>query len=74
MRSWLKALREQAGLTQEEVAIRVGMSQQSYQMIESGERGKCLKGETAKRIAAVLGFEWTRFFEDDTQAGEVEKR
>lgn len=58
---WLKELRESRGLNQRQVAEQVGISQPSYCFIERGKRGASVK--TAKRIAAVLGFEWTRFFE-----------
>ncbi len=34
-----------------------------YSKIERGEANPSV--DVAKRIAAVLGFDWTRFFEDD---------
>lgn len=37
--------------------------QSHYAMIENGWRGASPK--TAKKIAAVLGFDWTLFFEDE---------
>ena len=58
---WLKELRERRGMNQRQVAEQVGISQPTYCFIESGKRGVGVK--TAKRIAAVLGFYWTRFFE-----------
>ena len=58
---WLKELRERRGMNQRQVAEQVGISQPTYCLIESGKRGVGVK--TAKRIAAVLGFDWTRFFE-----------
>lgn len=61
-REWLVKVREEKGLSQAAVAKQSGIVQQSYQQIESGKYGP--KIETAKRIAAVLGFRWTRFFED----------
>lgn len=62
MLGWLKAIREEKGFTQEEVARKIGTSQPTYCNIESGARNPSVK--TAKQIAATLGFNWTRFFED----------
>jgi transcriptional regulator with XRE-family HTH domain len=62
MRGWLKELREQKGLTQLLIAIKVNISESYYCLIENGERRPSV--ETAKSIAAALGFDWTRFFED----------
>lgn len=61
MRIWLKDIREEKGLTQEEVAKLAGISRSSYGHVESGERGATVS--TAKKIADVLGFHWTLFFE-----------
>ena len=62
-RVWLAEIRKQQGKTQQEVADSAGISQAAYACIESGMKTPTV--QTAKRIAAVLGFEWTRFFEDD---------
>ena len=72
MRTWLKEIRMHKELSQHDVATRASISQQYYSAIESGWKRYRVPVETAKRIAAVLEFEWTRFFEEDTQAGEVE--
>lgn len=63
MRSWLVAIREQKGMSQKSVAEKVEISQPSYCNIENGERSPSVA--TAKRIAVVLDFDWTRFFEDE---------
>ena len=49
--------------TQQSVADEVGMSQSGYASIETGARRPSV--DMAKRIAVVLGFKWTRFFEED---------
>ena len=54
--------RKKKNFTQREVGELSGISESYYSMIESGERKPPVK--TAKRIAAVLGFNWTQFFED----------
>ena len=61
---WLKELRIQQGLTQEQLAAAVGgIVRTTYTNIENGERRPSV--EVAKRIAEVLGFAWTRFFEEE---------
>ncbi len=62
----LLAIRKQRGMTQKSVAEQAGIRQNSYCNIEKGKRGVSV--ETAKRIAAVLGFEWTRFYEDANES------
>jgi len=46
-----------------EVSKQAGISESYYSMIESGSRNVSV--EVAKKIAAVLGFEWTRFYQDE---------
>ena len=63
---WLEYIRLERGVSQKAVAEAVGISQPTYCNIEKGKRGVSV--ETAKRIAAVLDFEWTRFFEDSNES------
>lgn len=63
LRNWLITAREESKMTQEMVAQRAGILRPSYSNIENGERRPSV--ETAKKIAEVLGFEWTKFFEDE---------
>ena len=65
MRKWLKEIREKKGLSQYQVAEQARLSQSYYAGIESGDRGHKLPVKTAKRIANVLGFNWTRFYETE---------
>lgn len=62
---WLKELRQKRGMSQKKVADKSGISQQYYAFIESGDRGTKLPVPTAKKIAAALGFDWQRFYEDE---------
>jgi len=62
VRVWLKSIREEKGLTQENVANMVGISRSTYGHIESGERGVTVSN--AKKIASALNFKWTLFFEN----------
>ena len=61
MRKWLIELRK--GYTQTQIAEAVGITQQMYSFIELGVRRPSV--EVAKKIASVMGFNWTRFFEDE---------
>lgn len=63
---WLKNARNEAGMTQLQVGEEAGITQQHYNFIETGARRPSV--ETAKKIAAVLGFPWTRFFEDESES------
>jgi len=62
VRDWLITLRKQKGFRQKYVAQTVGISQPSYCTIEKGKTRPTV--ETAKAIATVLGFDWTRFYEE----------
>ena len=65
MRKWLKDLRTATGITQAKVAEAAGICESAYSMIESGKRDCAV--DTAKKIAAVIGFDWTRFYEDEEE-------
>ena len=65
IRRWLIALREDQGMTQGAVAAAAGIAQPSYFEIEKGLSTP--KPETAKRIGAVLGFDWTRFYDEEKE-------
>ena len=58
----LKQLRKDQRLTQRQVAAAAGLKPGSYCDIENGKKGT--KPSTAKKIAAVLGFSWTEFYEE----------
>ena len=61
MRSWLKEIRLEKGLTMKSIASEIGISDCYYSQIENGVRNVPVK--TAKKIAALLGFDWQKFFE-----------
>ena len=62
----LKIKREKKLLTQQQLAELVGVDRTLISKIESGAATPSVT--TAKKIAAVLGFEWVRFFEDEQAA------
>lgn len=69
MNGWLKRKRLEKCMSLEAVASKCGITRQALWLIESKERTPSV--ETAKRIANVLEFNWTRFYEeDDYGAGE----
>jgi len=63
-RIWFKQIREEKGFTQEELAAKIGKTRQHIGLIENGVVAPSV--EVAKKIAAVLGFNWTRFYDDDS--------
>jgi putative transcriptional regulator len=64
-RSWMKKLRREHNMTQEQLAKAVGISRTMITEIENGNANPSVAG--AKKIAAVLGFNWVKFFEDDDE-------
>ena len=61
-RQWLKEIRISRNLSTYDVSKLADISQSHYSMIENGSRRASV--ENAKRIAQVLGFDWTRFFDE----------
>lgn len=57
-RRWL--IEKRGTVNQHEVALKAGIDRSFYSQIESGSRNPSVS--TAKRIAEVLNFEWTIFF------------
>ena len=60
-RNWLIEYRQKKGLSQEKIAELIGITQQAYSQYEIG--GLRPSVETAKKIAKILGFKWTRFYQ-----------
>ena len=54
MRKWLKELREKANMSQQNVAEQLGISQNYYSMIESGERQSKMTIDTAQKLAKIF--------------------
>lgn len=74
MRKWLADIRAASGKSQQTVASESGISQSYYAGIELGIRGKPLAVPVAKKIAAVLGFDWTRFYDEEADQIPPEER
>lgn len=60
MRNWLVDIRGER--SQQKVADEIGIAQSTYASIETGMRRPSV--DTAKRIAAVMGFDWTKFYDE----------
>ncbi|MBQ7887321.1 MAG: helix-turn-helix transcriptional regulator [Clostridia bacterium] len=66
IRRWLKNERSNRGVTQKYISDKAGIAQPYYHQIENGERRPSV--EVAKKIATVLGIDWTRFFDEEESA------
>lgn len=66
---WLKTVRLAASSTQKQVAGKAQITQAAYANIENGRRNPSVR--TAKKIAAVLGFDWQRFYENIEKGEEA---
>lgn len=62
---WLKEIRRQKNMTTYQVSEMTGISQPHYSMMENGVRG--VPVHAAKKIASVLEFDWTRFYEESEE-------
>ncbi len=61
----LREKRIEKGITQKQLAIAVGKRQSSITRFERGLNRP--KPATAKKIAAVLGFDWTEFYKEEDE-------
>lgn len=59
-RLWLINIRDQLGMSQNDVAKKAGIPRSTYAGYELGRRDPTVKN--AKAVASVLGFDWTIFF------------
>lgn len=68
MLEWLIAMRKAKNLTQVQLAEAAGISPSYITSIETGKRK--VPVWTAKKIAAVLGFDWQRFYDEPDESKE----
>lgn len=59
-RDWLISIRVQLNFTQQKVSDKTNIPRSTYAEYEIGRRNPTV--ENAKKIADVLGFDWTLFF------------
>jgi len=67
--NWLLENRQEQKMTQSEIAKKSFITQAHYANIENGKRRP--SPEVAKAIAEVLGFHWTRFYEEEKAANQA---
>jgi DNA-binding XRE family transcriptional regulator len=60
--SLIRAWREHLGLTQQEVAVRMGITQSAYAKLEGGKTRPRIA--TCKRLATAMGLEWEQLMEE----------
>ena len=65
MRDWLREIRLNKHCSEVQVAKQAGIAQSSYHRLETGEKNPSV--DTAKKIANVLEFHWTKFFDCETR-------
>ena len=68
MRKWLQKVRKNQGYTQQQIACLAKIERSFYSQIETGKRDPSVT--TAKKIAYILKFDWTRFFEMEDAVAE----
>ena len=74
VREYLIEAREKAGLTQQDVANRIGISRQYYQMVETGERQKRMGLSLAGVLSVVLNIPIAEIMQRESAAQEPEKQ
>lgn len=62
----LKREREKKNISQDELARLIDVQRQSISAIERGITKPTV--ENAKKIAEVLGLDWTKFYDKDTES------
>lgn len=74
VREYLIEAREKAGLTQQDVANRIGISRQYYQMVETGERQKRMDLSLASGLSVVLNIPIAEIVQWESAAQESERQ
>ena len=64
----VKTARENLNLTQKELGKQIGVTEQFIFYIERGDRRPGV--EVAKKLGALLGFDWTLFYPDESNGQE----
>ena len=67
-RRWLWQLRVEKGMTQADLAADSGVSQEMIHYLEAGKRAP--KPKLAQQIGRLLGFDWTKFYEEGEMTDE----
>lgn len=70
MREYLKSMREAQELTLQDVADKIGISRQYYQLIESGKRQKKMDITLVTKIASVFNVSPETIIQNENQIME----
>lgn len=70
LRNYLKKIRKESGLTQEQAALKFGIGASSYTMIENGERQKDISLSLAKKISDVFDVPLSTVIEEEAKIRE----
>lgn len=54
MRKWLRELREERGIKQNEISKKLGITQCAYSLFETGKRHSKMTIETARKLAEIF--------------------
>lgn len=71
MRSWLKELRENRGLTQQNVADLLGITKQYYQMIEACERQRKMDIALLTKLSEIFQISLIKLVELESEVSTV---
>lgn len=61
----LQGIRNRAGMTQQQLADHIGVTRGQIANIETGVSTPSVR--TAKLLGNALGFDWTKFYEDESE-------
>ena len=67
MRKWLKELREGKGRPQYDISNKLGITQCTYSLLETGKRQSKMSIETAQKLAAVFDVPIEYVLEQETK-------
>lgn len=67
LRQWLKNIRESKGISQQNVAEKVGITRQYYQLIEAGERQQKMDITLIAKLSQVLGVSMNQIIDNEMQ-------
>lgn len=67
MRDWLKELRSERGMTQAQLAEKLGISEAYLSYIESGERQKKMDLALAMKLSGILNIDLREIVESEAK-------
>lgn len=67
MREFLRDLRKESKLSQDDIAKRMGLTQSFYSMIETGERVERMNLDMAIKLANTLGIDSGEFIKHELE-------